>query len=31
MEEEKWPEIQDATISAMDNLAKALKPFLSKI
>ena len=30
VDKDKWPQIQDATISAMDKLAKALKPYLNK-
>ncbi len=31
MEEEKWPEIQDAMIESMDKLANALRPHLSRL
>lgn len=31
MDSDKWPAIQDATIEAMDKLAKALKPYLARV
>jgi hypothetical protein len=31
VEEDAWPEIQNATIAAMDKLSKALKPYLGRI
>jgi len=30
-DEEKWPEVQDATIDAMVRLEKALKPYISRL